>query len=386
MTKSTHITPFDFFFPTQVQFGEGKSQELGHLCQSQGYGSAFVVIDPGVYKSGAVEGVLANLRDLDVKVVEWTDLQSNPIDTDVEAAAAKLAENPSDVIIGIGGGSAQDTAKGIAVLAANGGRVRDYAGNGNVPRRARPFILVPTTAGTGSEATANASITQSDSHDKLAIRDPNAYAYHAILDPNLLAGLPAGAAAAAGIDALTHAIESYTSTRASEMSRFIAYESISRIATSLENFVADRADKTAAGNMLYASFLAGIAISHTGTGAAHALSRAVGGRFGVAHGIGCGVALAPVMQFNAAESANHYATIARALGVYDENATPESNAALAAARVDEIRQNIGIPLTLGLSASAGDMDDLGRWVVENAGPNPRTTGLQEARQLLEQIL
>lgn len=386
MTKSTQIAPFDFFLPTQIQFGSGKSQGLGRLCQSQGYGSAFVVIDPGVYDSGAVEGALANLRDSNVKVTEWTDLQSNPIDTDVEAAARKLAENPSDVIIGIGGGSAQDTAKGIAILAANGGRIRDYAGNGNVPRRAWPFILVPTTAGTGSEATANASITQSDSHDKLAIRDPNAYAYHAILDPDLLAGLPGKAAAAAGIDALTHAIESFTSIRASEMSRFIAYESISRIANSLENFVADRANETAAENMLYASFLAGIAISHTGTGAAHALSRAVGGRFGVAHGVGCGVALAPVMQFNAAESAEQYATIARALGVHDEHASVESNAARAAARVDEIRENIGIPARLGLKASAADMDDLGRWVVENAGPNPRTTGLVEAHQLLQQIL
>src|SRR4051794_21959035 len=112
MTTSTPIAPFDFFLPTQVQFGNGKSLDLGHLCQSQGYSSAFVVIDPGVYASGAIEGVLANLRNLNIKVTEWTDLQSNPIDTDVEAAAGKLAENPSDVIIGIGGGSAQDTAKG----------------------------------------------------------------------------------------------------------------------------------------------------------------------------------------------------------------------------------------------------------------------------------
>src|SRR5699024_8843976 len=232
----------------------------------------------------------------------WTDLQPNPIDADVEAAVDAMRTKQHDVVLGVGGGSAQDTAKAVAVLATNGGRVRDFAGNGNVPNRSCPLVLVPTTAGTGSEVTANASITNAETQDKLAIRDSNAYARIAVLDPNLLAGLPAGPAAAAGIDALTHAIESYASVRGSEFTRSLAAEAIGRMTNSLETFVADRSDPAAASSMLFASFLAGIAISHTGTGSAHAVSRALGGRFGIAHGIGCGVALPGVMRFNAIDN------------------------------------------------------------------------------------
>lgn len=384
--SSSSVPAFGFHLPTRIEFGPGASRRVGELCRERGHRSVFCVVDPGLHALGAADEVLASLDAAGLDVTVWTDLQPNPIDVDVECAVAAMLAGHHDVVVGLGGGSAQDTAKAVAVLATNGGRVRDYAGNGNVPRPASPLVLIPTTAGTGSEVTANASITNSDTQDKLAIRDPHAYAQLAILDPELLAGLPAGAAAAAGIDALTHAVESYASVRGSELTRSLAAEAIRRMAHSLEAFVADRSDPDAASSMLFASFLAGIAISHTGTGNAHAVSRALGGRYGIAHGVGCGVALPGVMRFNAEEHPEVYAEIAAALGVARPGASAAENAAAGADRVDAIRAAIGIPARLGLEADEQTMAELEGWVVDNAGPNPRPTSREDARLLLTGVM
>lgn len=333
-----------------------------------------------------MDPVLASLDEAGVRVAEWNEVTPNPVDADVEAAASAMEAANPDAIVGIGGGSALDTAKGISVLATNGGRLADYSGVGQVPTRALPTVLIPTTAGTGSEVTANLSVTRSGTTDKIAVRDSNAYAAHAVLDPDLLRGLPAQPAAAAGIDALTHAVESYTSTRATEMTRFIALEAVQRIGCSLEAFVTDRSDTSAASSMLYASCLAGIVISHTGTGSAHAVSRALGGRYGVAHGVGCGLALPSVMALNAELDSEPYARLARALGVAEASADDPTNADHAIARVEELRQHIGIPGQLDLQPTAGELEQLCEWVVANAGPNPRPTGEREARRLLSALL
>lgn len=380
------VGQLSFLLPTRIELARGLAQRLGELCAEAGYTSAFVVIDPGVKASGAADPAVESLERARVETTIWTRLQPNPVDVDVEAGAAALAETPRDVVIGIGGGSALDTAKGIAVLATNPGRVRDFAGNGNVPVKACPLVLVPTTAGTGSEVTANISITDSDTHDKLALRDPNNYASIAVLDPVLLRGLPAGAAASAGMDALTHAVESYVSVRASPLTRLLAYDATRRIGSSLVAFVADRGGLEHATEMLYASCLAGIAISHTGTGNAHAVARALGGKYDIPHGVGCGVALEPVMRFNQTTVPREYAELADALGVRIPGASAEVNAAAAIDRIGELRAGTGLPERLDVTVADDLLPILGQWAAENAGPNPRPTSQSDACALIREVV
>jgi alcohol dehydrogenase len=375
-----------FYLPTRIELGAGIADRLGEYCAEQGFRSAFVVVDPGVHSSGAADEPLRSLEKQGLAVTLWTQVQPNPVDTDVEAAATALGADPRDVVVGIGGGSALDTAKGIAVLAANPGKVRDFAGNGNVPNKAWSLILVPTTAGTGSEVTANISITDSQTHDKLALRDPNNYASLAILDPTLLRGLPAGAAAAAGMDALTHAIESYVSVRSTALTKMMAEEATRLIGGSIEAFVADRSDLVHATAMLYGSCLAGIAISHTGTGNAHAVARALGGPYGIPHGLGCGVALESVMRFNEATVREDYAQLATALGVNDPGASAEANAHAAIDRVGALRAAVGLPERLDIVVEEETLGALSEWAAANAGPNPRATSQLDARELIRAIV
>lgn len=380
------LATFNFQLPTQLDFAAGSSARLGELCGRNGYRSAFVVIDPGLHAIGLANEILKSLADAGIATSVWTRVQPNPITTDIEAAASSFDRSEGSVVIGIGGGSALDTAKGAAMLATNGGRLADYSGNGRVPSRAWPLILIPTTAGTGSEVSASISVTDAETKDKLAVRDMNNCAWFAVLDPELLRGLPMQVAAHSGMDALTHAVESMVSNRATPISRLFAWEAGRRINQSIEAFVADRTDEDHGANMLYASCLAGIAFSHTGTGNAHAVSRALGGRYGVVHGLGCGVALEPVMRFNLEAAAAGYAELARAFGVQDDSLDELGNAGRALARVAEIRASVGLPERLDIRVAEDEMEILAAWTVENSTPNPRKTSTEDARQLILDVI
>lgn len=375
-----------FFIPTQVIYGIDSSKRLGSLCAERGFRTVLVIIDPGVEKSGAAAATIDSLTGAGTDVHLWSGVRSNPTDADVMSGLTRYQEIRPDVIIGIGGGSAMDTAKGIALLASNGGVVGDYKGNGNVPQRSWPLVLLPTTAGTGSEVSANISITDSQTHEKLAVRDPNAAGAVAILDPILLQGLPAKAASAAGMDALTHAVESYVSVRATPFTRMLAYEATSRINSSLESFVRDRGNLEAAGTMLYGACLAGIAMAHSGTGNAHAVARALGGLYGVPHGDACAVALEPVMRFNQQAAATGYAELAKAFGTYQADGDVGVNAQQAVDRVAQLRRAVGIPDRFDIAPTADELRQLCEWTTGSSGPNPQPTDMDKAETLIRQVV
>lgn len=379
------LAPFEYAVPTRIMFGSGHASNLGKILTTNGYKSAFLVVDPGLHAGGHLTNVMQSLAGAGISYSVFTDIEPNPVDVAMESGAAQFKAAPCDVIIGIGGGSAMDTAKAIAMLATNPGRIREYDGNDIVPQDAWPLVLVPTTAGTGSEVTYNLSVTNADTHEKMAVRSVRNCAKLAVLDPELLVKLPASVAAAAGIDALVHAIESYVSNRATPPTRMIALEAIRLIGQSLERFVANRADSAAASNMLYAASLAGMCISHTGTGAAHAVARALGGRYNVVHGVACGILLEPVMRFNLETVLERYAEVGAALGAPAGGSVRE-RAAEAVERVHEIRVNVGLPERLPIVVEPADLPALAQWAAGSSGPNPRKTSVDDAKDLIAAVV
>lgn len=381
--------PFEYGVPTRIIFGPGSAADIGELCLRAGYRSAFVVMDPFLATAAVTDPFRAGLERAGITVTTFTDVQPNPIDSDIEAAAAAFLDREHDVVIGIGGGSSLDTAKGVAILATNdGGRIRDFDGNDKVPSPSAACICVPTTAGTGSEVTGNISVTDSGSRAKMAIRSEHAYPRYAVLDPTLLASLPRQVAASAGMDALVHAVESYTSTRATPLSRLISFDATRRIAQWLPRFVADRADPAAASEMLYASCLAGMNLTNTGTGAAHAIARALGGHYGIVHGLACGVLIVPVMQFNSEVAAGGYAGLAGAFGLAGPDQGRADEAALAKAvieKVIELRDLIGLPAALPITVEPVKEALIAEWAAKNFGPNPRPGTAQDVTRILAQV-
>jgi len=207
-----------------------------------------------------------------------------------------------------------------------------------------------------------------------------------VLDPALLRTLPAPAAAASGMDALVHAVESHVSRRTNALTQLFALEAIKRISRSLEIFVQDRANPVASADMLFASCLAGIAMTHTGTGAAHAIARALGGRYNVGHGLACGVLLEPVMRFNLASAQTGYAAVAEALGVADPQAAERERAEAAVRRVAEIRLHVGLPERLTIQLSASETTPIAEWASRNAGSNPRPASADDVRTLMARVV
>lgn len=380
------VTGFEYCIPTRLIFESGGAAKLGGMLARFQYSSAFVVVDPGFHSAGLDAPILRSLDESAIPYAIYSEVEPNPVDSSMERGADEFKARRDDVIVGIGGGSAMDTAKAVAVLATNPGRLRDYDGNDKVPKNGWPLILIPTTAGTGSEANYNLSVTNVDTKEKMAVRSICNCARVALLDPALLEKLPAHVAAAAGYDALVHAVESYVSNRSTAPTRMIAYEAIRRIAPSLEPFVADRADSKSAGEMLYAASLAGMVISHTGTGAAHAVARALGGRYNVVHGVATGVLLEPVMRFNLDVVEARYAEVGDALAVTGAGMDARGRAAAAVRRIGEMRQNVGLPDRLPIRVEAAYENDLAEWASRSAGPNPRKVTPDDARMLMYEVV
>jgi alcohol dehydrogenase len=380
--------PFEYGVPTRIIFGAGCAGDIGELCLRDGHRSAFVVIDPFLVSSSITQAFRKSLQDAGITFTTFADIKPNPIDTDLEAAAQAFRDGEHDVVIGIGGGSSLDTAKGVAILTTNGGRIRDFDGNDNVPLSGTPCICLPTTAGTGSEVTGNISVTNSDTQAKMAIRSERVYPKYALLDPDMLASLPQFVAASAGMDALVHAVESYTSTRGNPLARLIAFDAIRRIARWLPRFVDDRADQQAAAEMLYASCLAGMNLTNTGTGAAHAIARALGGHYGIVHGLACGVLIVPVMEFNAAASPSRYAELAGAFDIFHSDSGRPDEASLATAvigKVSELRARIGLPAALPLTVESDKQQLIASWAAANFGPNPRPGTADDVARILRKV-
>ncbi len=314
--------------PGRVVFGAGVIDLIGDLVQELGGGRVLVVTDPGVAAAGHVHRASASLRRAELDVAVFYGVGENPGERHVAAAAAAAKAHRATFLIGLGGGSAMDCAKGANFVFTNGGRMEDYWGFGKASRPMLPSIGVPCTAGTGSEAQSFAVISREDDHRKMACGDPKARFLATLLDPELVRTAPPQVMAATGLDAFSHAMESFVATAANPYSRMFASEGFRRLLRGFEIVVeAQRADSQARsgrksedeinelwGDMLLGAHLAGAAIEASMLGAAHGLANPLTARYDITHGVAVAVMLDHVVRYNGETGDTGYTGLVRLLG------------------------------------------------------------------------
>ena len=290
---------FDFELPVRVVCGSDSIDRLGELTAALSVRRVFVVSDPGVVAAGHCQRGLDALHAAGLETSLFTGARENPTTEHVEQGVLAAREFAPEALVGLGGGSAMDCAKGINFLYTNGGRMQDYWGVGKATQPMLPMIAVPTTAGTGSELQSFALISDAETHVKMACGDKKALCRAAILDPKLTLTQPATVTALTGIDALSHALETYVTTRRNPLSMLFSRESWRLISTSLRQVLQHPDDLDARARMQLGASYAGLAIENSMLGASHALANPLTANFGTAHGQAVGVMLPHVIRYNA---------------------------------------------------------------------------------------
>jgi alcohol dehydrogenase len=303
-----------FHAPTRVIFGGGSVQATGREMAALGGSSALVVTDPGVVKAGLLDAVLGSLAAADIGTTVFDAVEPNPSIGTVEAAQAAYRSGGCNAIVAVGGGSPMDVAKAVGILVTNGGAITDYEGKPDAIRAdLPPFICVPTTCGTGSEVTPFAVITDQARHWKMSIASPREIPRVAIVDPDLFLKMPASLIAATGMDALTHAIESYTNQDVQPFADAFDIHAIKLIGTYLRPAVAN-GNREAMAYMAVAATMAGMGFSQNRLGIVHAISHPVTSYVGTPHGVANAILLPYVLDYNAIGAGPRIAEIGRALG------------------------------------------------------------------------
>lgn len=324
--------------PGRVLFGAGVIDLIGDLVQELGGGRVLVVTDPGVAAAGHVHRASVSLRRAGLEVAVFSEVRENPGERDVAEAAAAAKAHRATFLVGLGGGSAMDCAKGANFVFTNGGRMEDYWGFGKASRPMLPSIGVPCTAGTGSEAQSFAVISREDDHRKMACGDPKARFLATLLDPELARTAPPYVMAATGLDAFSHAMESFVATAANPYSRMFASEGFRRLLRGFEIVVqAQRADSQGQsnprseveineswGDMLLGAHLAGAAIEASMLGAAHGLANPLTARYDITHGVAVAVMLDHVVRYNGETGDTGYTGLVRLLDGSGSGGPPAS--------------------------------------------------------------
>lgn len=312
--ETSALTPFDCQPRTRLVYGPDTLLQLGILAQSLQGKRALLVTDPGLVSAGHAPKAAQLLRDVGLTVSVFDRVRENPTTREVEECVAAAQAVRADLLVGLGGGSSMDTAKGCNFIFTNGGSMRDYWGMGKATQPMLPLIAIPTTAGTGSECQSAALIADAATHQKMACLDPKAAATVAILDPLLTLSQPRRVAALTGIDAIAHAIESAVTRKRTPLSLMYSVEAFRLCVTSLPRVLQTPSDLEARGRMLLGAAFAGFAIENSMLGATHSAANPLTAHFGVVHGEAVGLMMPHVIRFNAAnpETLAGYAALASA--------------------------------------------------------------------------
>ena len=366
---------FSFSIPQHVIFGKGSLGKLPEAAKALGKNKALIISGPHLNRIGMVDKCRAALSAAGIGSAAFTETEGNPSTETVEKAVEAYKSSGADFIVAFGGGSPLDVAKAAGILAMYGGKITEYEGGGKVPGPVVPMIAIPTTAGTGSEVTSFSVITDHSRNYKLSVSSNYLLPAYAILDPELIASVPAGTAAACGVDAMVHALEAYLSLAASPFSDMFALKALQLIGKNLRAYAANRGNEAAAEAMMMGSLFAGIAFSHARLGDVHAMSHPVSAYFNVAHGVANAILLPVIVEYNELADQGKYYDIYRCVAK-----APVSEAMFSSHMLTEelraLNMELGIPSCLkeaGVKAEYFDAMAEDAMKSGNISVNPRST-------------
>jgi alcohol dehydrogenase class IV len=373
-------------FPQKIICERGAIKKISYVLKNYNFSKIMIVTDEGILNSGIIDNIKNSLEENKIKYVIYSGVKPNP-DIDVIDYGEKLVrKNNIDCLLGIGGGSCMDAAKAIGIVFNNEGPIDIYEGLDKYKNDPLPTIAVPTTAGTGSESTPSAVITDKNKKNKMSIFSLKGLPKVAILDPDLLQSLSANLAATTGLDALCHSIESFTSLQSTHLTDSLSSKAIELIGQYLRIFVSNRANKIAAEAMLIASNLAGISFTHTFLGDVHALAHPIGGYYNAPHGVINAILLPYVMKFNLISNPEKFKNIAVLLGENISNHTLLESAEKSIIAVQKMAMDFGIPKYLyeiGFKEEHIDEISIIAKKSRNASVNPRKTEIADFKQILK---
>jgi alcohol dehydrogenase len=371
---------FDFNPRTRLIFGEGSLEHLGSLASEMGFRRTLLVADKGILACGFVDQVSKLLSEAGIAVFIFHEFDSNPDALMIEGGRDFAAPLDIDSIIGLGGGSSMDTAKAINFLLTGGGAMQDYLGYGKARAPMLPMIGIPTTSGTGSEAQSYALISDAGTHVKMACGDPGAAFKVAILDPSLTVSQPARITATAGFDAISHAVETWVTTKRNAASEILSFEAWRLLEANYDRVINDTNDIEARAAMQLGAYWAGLAIENSMLGAAHACANPLTANYGTEHGVAIALMLPHVVRWNSSVVGDRYSELLKR-GSILENAGEGL-----ACRLDHLIRIGGLPR--GLKSVGVPEHDLSKLAEEAAnqwtgGFNPREFGAAQALELYE---
>ncbi len=380
------MIPFDYQPRTRIVFGPDKIDALGPLAGELGARRALVVSDPGIVAAGHAQRGLDSLSKAGISVQLFDGVAENPSTDNVEAGAALARRHEPELIVGLGGGSSMDCAKGINFLVSNGGRMHDYWGVGKATRPMLPMIAVPTTSGTGSETQSFALISDAKTHVKMACGDKKASFRVALLDPTLTVSQPARVTALTGIDAIAHALETYVTKVRNPVSLAFSREAWLLLGENFARVVREPADIEARAGMQLGACFAGLAIENSMLGATHALANPLTTRYSIVHGQAIGLMLPHVIRFNGAEFAPWYRDLLEGTGGANGFPDPDSGFEGLADFVARLAGEAGLAKTLSqCGVERGKLPEMAAEAAKQwtGSFNPRRVGEAELLGLYE---
>lgn len=376
-----------FYMPPMTLMGQNAIKSLGAELVSKTLSKALIVTDSVLTDIGLVDKLTDELTAHRIDFIIYNGVQPNPTEKNIEDGLALLTESDCDFVISFGGGSSHDCAKGIALVATNGGHIRDYSKGVHLSKKPQlPLVTVNTTAGTASEMTVFAIIANEEDQTKYPIVDKHFTPIIAVNDSELMVAMPKFLTAATGMDALTHAIEAYVSTAATPITDASAIKAIELIAQNLETVVNDGENREARDAMQYGEYLAGMAFSNASLGYVHSMAHQLGGVYDLAHGLCNAILLPDVSRFNAKVTPARFVDIAKAMGVDITGLTQEQAIEAGIKTIETLSINVGTAQRL---ADLGVQQDKLAFMAQNALndacslTNPRQASLEEIVALFE---
>lgn len=379
---------FNFKIPQNIEFGMGSLKKLPEILKETHSEHVFLISDHGLEAIGAVKRIQDIIETEGIRCTTYLEVKPNPTVDIVNDAAARYKACGATSMVALGGGSPIDVAKAAGVLVNYGGKITDYEGNHKVPGAIVPMIAIPTTAGTGSEVTASAVITDESRNYKMTVFSYEILPKYAILDPELIMTAPASIAASCGVDALIHALEAYLSTNATPFSDAMAEKAMELIGPNLRRFVANRRDEEAASAMMLGSNFAGISFAWARLGNVHAMSHPVSAYFNVPHGVANSILLPTVVEYNALADHGRYEVIYNYIREGNEAVTgfkPE----MLVEEIKKLNADLGIPASLSeVGVKAELIPDMAKDAMKsgNIPANPRQSTVNDIIELYKKAM